>query len=94
MKEEYATERPARTSKLPLIVQEKIVAELTELTYALVDRLESVLTPEEELSKPDGAMTTDKPPVQSQLASQLDDNNARIRKANIKLSSILERLEV
>lgn len=90
----YADE-PTRSSKLPLITQEKLISQLTELTHRLEERLTSVLTPEEPQEEKAAAYgETAKSPVHSPLAGQLEDNNLRITKANNRLSGILERLEV
>lgn len=88
-------DEPARNSKLPLMNQEKLISQLTELTHRLEERLTSVLTPEE--PQPERAASyaeTTKSPVQSPLAGQLEDNNFRITKVNTRLTGILERLEV
>lgn len=89
--EEYAV-KEARKSKLPLSEQDKCIAELTEVVNLVVDRLESVLTPQPESpSKEPGDRAE---PVQSYLASELEGNNARIRRNTNRLTNVLDRLEV
>lgn len=88
---EYAAKEP-RKSRLPLSEQDKCLSEQTEVITILLDRLESVLTPQPESTSKDGGDRA--VPVQSQLASELDSNNSRIRRNTNRLSNALERLEV
>lgn len=80
-----------RNTKLPLVVQEKTISELSELVSMLVDRLTPVLRPKDETTKAGEENTTR--PVQSPLAEELDQNNARIKRVSNQLSSVLERLD-
>lgn len=89
--DEYEVEK-ARGSKLPLVSQEKALAELHETIELLRNRLGAVLTPE---PNKEGSMTaTDAAaPMQSPLADTLDTNNSMIRRATLKISNIIDRLE-
>lgn len=88
--EEYAT-KEARKSRLPLIEQDKVIAELQEAVSVLLDRLQPVLTPTEPVEK----MAEDRAvPIQSEIASTLSDNNSRIRRMSSRLNNAIERLEV
>ena len=90
--EEYATAKEVRKSKLPLAEQDKCIAEQNEIVSMLLDRLDSVLTPQpESTAKESGDRAV---PMQSQLATELTENNARIRRNTYRLSNALERLEV
>ena len=89
--EEYATAKEIRKSKLPLAEQDKCIAEQNEVVSMLLDRLEPVLTPQPESPAKDVDRTAS---GQSQMASELSDNNARIRRNTNRLSNALERLEV
>lgn len=89
-----STAKEARKSKLPMSEQDKCIAELQEVANILLDRLDSVLTPQPE--SPDKASDGRElaEPVQSYLASELSGNNARIRRVTNRLSNALDRLEV
>ena len=89
--EEYATAKEIRKSKLPLAEQDNCIAEQNEVVSMLLDRLEPVLTPQPESPSKDVDHAA---PTQSQMASELSDNNARIRRNTKRLSNALERLEV
>lgn len=88
---EYAA-KESRKSRLPLSEQDKFLSEQTEVITILLDRLESVLTPQPESPNKDGGDHA--VPMQSQLASELDSNNSRIRRNTNRLNNALERLEV
>lgn len=88
---EYAV-KETRKSKLPLIEQDKAIAEQSELVNILVDRLEAVLTPYPD--SPDKDHGDRVSPVQSQMATEISNNNDRIRRNSNKISNLLERLEV
>lgn len=90
--EEYATAKESRKSRLPLAEQDQCISEQTEVITILLDRLESVLTPQPESTAKDGGDHA--VPMRSQLASELDSNNSRIRRNTNRLSNALERLEV
>lgn len=87
----YETEK-ARSSKLPLVSQEKALAELHETIESLRNRLGPVLTPEPNSDRASEAVDAASP-MQSPLADTLDNNNAMIRRATVKLSNIIDRLE-
>ena len=81
----------ARKSRLPLAEQDKALAELQETVSVLLDRLQPVLTPTEPTDK----MAEDRAvPVQSEVASTLSDNNARIYRITRRVNNAIERLEV
>lgn len=88
---DYATAKEVRKSKLPLAEQDKCIAEQNEIVSMLLDRLEPVLTPQPESPSKDVDRAA---PMQSQIASELSENNARIRRNTNRLSNALERLEV
>lgn len=90
--EEYATAKEIRNSKLPLAEQDKCIAEQNEVVSMLLDRLEPALTPQPESVAKELDDRAD--PMQSKLASELSENNARIRRNTNRLSNALERLEV
>lgn len=83
--------KESRSSKLPLVGQEKAISELHETISFLTDRLQAVLTPvpESDGSEPSNVAA----PMQSQLADTLDSNNASIRRATMKLSNLIDRVE-
>jgi len=87
---EYAA-KESRKSRLPLAEQDKAIAELQETVNVLVDRLQPVLTPAEPADKASEERPT---PVQSEVASQLSDNNSRIYRIIRRLNNAIERLEV
>lgn len=89
--EEYATAKEVRKSKLPLAEQDKCIAEQNEIVNLLLDRLEPVLTPQPEAPNKESDYAV---PVQSQVASELEANNARIRRNTNRLTNALDRLEV
>ena len=90
--EEYAKAKEIRNSKLPLVEQDKCIAEQNEVVSMLLDRLEPALTPQPESATKELDDRAD--PMQSKLASELSENNARIRRNTNRLSNALERLEV
>ena len=90
--EEYATAKEVRKSKLPLAEQDKCIAEQNEIVSMLLDRLDSVLIPQSESTATE--LGDRAVPMQSQLATELTENNARIRRNTYRLSNALERLEV
>ena len=90
--EEYATAKEVRKSRLPLAEQDKCIAEQNEIVSMLLDRLEPVLTPQPDSPSKEGSDRS--APMQSQMASELSENNARIRRNTNRLSNALERLEV
>lgn len=88
---EDAPAKESRKSRLPLAEQDKYIAELQELVGLLADRLQPVLTPTEPTDK----MAEDRAvPVQSEVASTLSDNNARISRISRRVNNLIERLEV
>jgi hypothetical protein len=87
---EYAA-KEARKSRLPLSEQDKTIAELQEAVNILVDRLQPVLTPSEPTDKASEERAV---PVQSEVASTLNDNNARIHRVTNKVNNAIGRLEV
>lgn len=87
---EYAV-KESRKSKLPLSEQDKCIAEQNEVVNLLLDRLEPVLTPQPESPSKESDYAA---PVQSQIASELESNNARIRRNTNRLNNALDRLEV
>ncbi len=89
--EEEGAMKEARKSRLPLSEQDKCIAELQETVNVLVDRLQPVLTPTEPTDKAGEDRAV---PVQSEVASTLTDNNARIRRITNKVTNVLGRLEV
>lgn len=90
-REDYATAKESRKSRLPLIEQDKAIAELQETVNVLIDRLQPVLTPTEPVDK----LAEDRAvPIQSEIASTLSDNNSRIRRMSSRLGNAIERLEV
>ncbi len=90
-REEYSV-KESRKSRLPIVEQDKALAELQEAVNVLLDRLQPVLTPSEPTDKAsDGERAI---PVQSELASTLGDNNARIYRITRRVNNALERLEV
>lgn len=93
MRPDEADAGEIRKSGLPLLDQEKIISELLETVTLLSDRLQPILTPTEPSDKERAgeAVTT---PIRSEIANTLTDNNARIRRATGRLSSVLSRLEV
>ena len=83
--------KESRKSRLPLAEQDKALAELQETVSVLLDRLQPVLTPTEPTDK----MAEDRAvPVQSEVASTLSDNNARIYRITRRVNNAIERLEV
>lgn len=90
--EEYATAKEIRKSRLPLAEQDKCIAEQNEIVNLLLDRLDPVLTPQPESPSKEGSDRSVS--MQSQVAAELSDNNARIRRNTNRLSNALERLEV
>ena len=89
---DYATAKEVRKSKLPLAEQDKCISEQNEVISMLLDRLEPVLTPQPESPAKEAMDRT--VPMQSQMASELSENNARIRRNTNRLSNALDRLEV
>jgi hypothetical protein len=87
---EYAV-KEARKSRLPLVDQEKAIAELQDVVNVLLDRLQPVLTPVEPSDKTSEDYAV---PVQSEVAATLSDNNSRIRRITYRVNNALERLEV
>ena len=81
------------TRGLPLAEQDKSIAELQDSFAALVDRLETVLTPEP-LSTPDNEVAAKAESMQSPLARELEGHNFRIRRVTSRLNNVLDRLEV
>lgn len=90
--EEEIAMKESRKSKLPLSEQDKCISELQEVATLLLDRLEPVLTPQPE--SPDKVGAQPEGPMISQMAHELGDNNARIRRVTNRLSNALDRLEV
>ena len=90
--EEYAKAKEVRQSRLPLAEQDKCIAEQNEIVDLLLDRLEQVLTPQQESPSKEGSNPS--APMQSQIAAEIGDNNLRIRRNTYRLSNALERLEV
>lgn len=82
-----------RKSKLPLNEQDKYISELNDTLNVLTDRLNPVLTPEQESPMKEPGDRTPVPP-KSEMQMRLDEHNYQIRKAISKVNSILERLEV
>lgn len=80
-----------RRSGLPLPEQDKCLAELQEVANLLIDKLNPVLTPTEPTDKAGEERAV---PIQSEVASTISDNNARIRRVTRRLSNAIERLEV
>jgi hypothetical protein len=80
--------------KLPVLTQEKALAELHNLITELADRMQAVLLPdpEEGLAK-ENIATTDAPPT-SELNRQLKYNNSQIARAANRIHSIINRLDV
>lgn len=89
--DEDSKAREVRKSRLPLTEQDKAIAELQEIVNMLADRLQPILTPTEPTDK---ASEDRAVPVQSEVASTLNDHNARIRRVASRLGNIYERLEV
>lgn len=88
--EEYAL-KEARKSRLPLVEQDKALAELQEVINLLADRLNPIMTPTEPTEK----MGEDRAvPVQSEVANTLSDNNARIYRMTRRVTNMLDRVEV
>ena len=81
------------TRGLPLEEQNKLIAELQDSFAVLLDRLETVLTPEP-LSTPDNEVAAKPESMQSPLARELEGNNFRIRRVTGRLNNLLDRLEV
>lgn len=90
--EEYTTAKEVRKSRLPLAEQDKCISEQNEIVSMLLDRLEPVLTPQPESPSKEGSDRS--APMQSQIAAEIGDNNARIRRNTNRLSNAIERLEV
>lgn len=93
-KQSVYAETPERIggSKLPLSQQEKAIAELHMTIEDLIQRLSPILTPvEAKLGVNPNDSTTQ--PIESPLATQLNDNNSGIRRASNNLRGIMERLE-
>lgn len=88
-KEEYAV-KESRKSRLPLTEQDKAIAELQETVNILADRLQPVLTPIEPTDK---AGEDRGVPVQSEVATTLNEHTARVRRTTNKVSNLIERLE-
>lgn len=88
---EEAVAKEARKSRLPLAEQDKAIAELQEIVSMLADRLQPILTPVEPTDKAGEERSV---PVQSEIASTLNDHNSRIRRVASRLGNIYERLEV
>lgn len=91
MYEEDGPVKEPRKSRLPLAEQDKVISELQEIVSMLTDRLQSVLMPTEPVDKAGEDRTA---PIQSEVASTLSDNNARIRRVANRLGNVYERLEV
>lgn len=90
--EDYAIKAlEPRRSGLPLPEQDKALAELQEVANLLIDKLQPVMTPIEPTDKAGEERPV---PVQSEVASIIGDNNARIRRVTRRLSNAIERLEV
>jgi len=90
--EDYvAKAREPRRSGLPLPEQDKCIAELQDVVRLLIDKLQPVLTPTEPTDKAGESMPA---PVQSEVASTIGDNNARIRRVIRQVTNTIERLEV
>lgn len=89
--EEVTKAREVVKSRLPLTEQDKAIAELQEIVNMLADRLQPILTPVEPTDKAGEERSV---PVQSEIASTLNDHNSRIRRVTSGLGNIYERLEV
>lgn len=88
---EEASAKEVRKSRLPLAEQDKAIAELQEIVNMFADRLQPILTPVEPTDKAGEERSV---PVQSEVASTLTDNNARIRRISSRIGNMYERLEV
>lgn len=90
-RENYPSPTDPVLSRLPTMDQEKAIAKLQDTINQLINRLEPVLSPENEVRVADN--TTDKIPSVSPLAYRLDTNNKAIEGADAKLRRIIERIE-
>jgi hypothetical protein len=78
-------------NKLPVVHQEKVLAEMHETISMLEDRLQPVLTPTPDAEESVN-MNEDRA-SQSPLGEQIGVNNASITRASRRLRYIMERLE-
>lgn len=87
----YKEEAVMVGNKLPMVQQEKALAELQETISMLEDRLHTVLTPSVEAEE--AGSTTSERVVQSPLAEHIGSNNSNIAMASRRIRYIIERLE-
>lgn len=84
------TKQPEQESKLPLMQQEKALAELAEKIHYLGNRISPVMTPETEDKEP--GVSPDRE-IMSTVATQLHSNNSTVYKLTNIVNDYIRRVE-
>jgi hypothetical protein len=83
---------PSNPTRIPVTEQEKLTDELHMVIGDLTNRLEAVLTPENQVNEGNASGTEPDEP-KSQMAYRVEDNNRKVRSAIRKIRNLIERIE-